>query len=622
MITINKNDKKIFNNFVILIFSVLSTISFTIIMNNLSNLSISKSLYSGGTLLLLILVFMFFAFYKKTLFYNEKHDFLLHFLAVLFSLFMIFGYSYKLVGNWSLIFGSKRAILFSIIKFVGYDVFFYAVLIWLYKYLKNLKIKNNNNSKILKFIFDKNPFWVCFLIIIFSWLIYIIAYYPGILAPDPANQIKQFFGIPGYWNRFAKPISDKVMITNYHPAFHTIILGIFLSIGKFFHSDNLGIFLYCIIQVIIMALLFSYTMSYMKKLNTPYAIRIFALLFYCLAPIFPYYGLSMHKDVPFAIFVTLYIIKLYELLKKSNQRKYSKFEIIKLIFLMFMICMFRNNGIYLVIFSFPLLLLVDKENRRKILLTFLIPVVLYISYVKVLLPIMKIPEGSSQVILTIPFQQTARYVKEYGYDVKDNERKVIDKILKYDTLAERYDPDCSDAVFSQYNPEITKKDLLAYFKVWGSQFIRHPNVYIEATLANTYGYFYPDAKNWYVYTGYDTRLNETKKFDYHFNSFSNLRENLAKYSDFFQSTPLLGSLVSIGIYNWLILTMMVFLIKSKRYKYLIFLMPALISILVCIASPANTYFRYILGYVFAFPIMISIFLNILREKKKGEDNYE
>ena len=62
-----------------------------------------------------------------------------------------------------------------------------------------------------------------------------------------------------------------------------------------------------------------------------------------------------------------------------------------------------------------------------------------------------------------------------------------------------------------------------------------------------------------------------------------------------------------------------FILELKKYKYLIYLTPVISLVLVCIASPVNTYFRYTLGYVFAIPIIISIFLYIVNERKSSKD---
>ena len=58
----------------------------------------------------------------------------------------------------------------------------------------------------------------------------------------------------------------------------------------------------------------------------------------------------------------------------------------------------------------------------------------------------------------------------------------------------------------------------------------------------------------------------------------------------------------------LIIILVGYVIKNKNYKKLVLFLPALISILVCIVGPANTYFRYAMPYMFAMPLMISFVL--------------
>lgn len=53
---------------------------------------------------------------------------------------------------------------------------------------------------------------------------------------------------------------------------------------------------------------------------------------------------------------------------------------------------------------------------------------------KAILPMAGVKPGGKQEMLSIPFQQTARYVKYYGNDVSTEEEKVIRKVLDYDTI--------------------------------------------------------------------------------------------------------------------------------------------------------------------------------------------
>ncbi|MFR8176726.1 MAG: DUF6020 family protein [Christensenellales bacterium] len=54
--------------------------------------------------------------------------------------------------------------------------------------------------------------------------------------------------------------------------------------------------------------------------------------------------------------------------------------------------------------------------------------------------------ASKEMLLAAFFQQTARFVSEYESEITDEERAVIDRVLIYDQLADRYRPDLSDPV--------------------------------------------------------------------------------------------------------------------------------------------------------------------------------
>ena len=72
------------------------------------------------------------------------------------------------------------------------------------------------------------------------------------------------------------------------------------------------------------------------------------------------------------------------------------------------------------------------------------------------------------------------------------EAKAIDGVMKYDEIADLYNPELSDPVKATYRGgHITMAKLKRYFNAWFSMFLRHPGVYIEATLHNSYGYYYP-----------------------------------------------------------------------------------------------------------------------------------
>lgn len=286
---------------------------------------------------------------------------------------------------------------------------------------------------------------------------------------------------------------------------------------------------------------------------------------------------------------------------------------------MILITLFRNNGIHIIILSFPFLLLLGRKNLMKYLIIFIVVVLSYFTYDKVILPHFKITPGSVREMLSIPFQQTARYVIKNDDKIPEKDKKAIDKILDYDTLKKRYDPEKADDVKNKFNKDATDRDLKNYFIVWFKELKDDPKTYVEATLNNTYGYFYPVKTNWYIYVNENKTINNYG-FDYHFNDLNVLRSALIAFGLVFPYIPFLGLIVNIGFNTWILLFMMAYLIYRKKYKEIIYLIPSIIVLLVCFASPVNTYFRYALPNVFAMPTMLLIFLNIRKEESLNEKN--
>ena len=239
------------------------------------------------------------------------------------------------------------------------------------------------------------------------------------------------------------------------------------------------------------------------------------------------------------------------------------------------------------------------------------------TYSKVILPYFKITPSSVRETLSIPFQQTARYVKEHEKEVTNDEKKAIDKILGYDTLKDRYKEEIADPVKNEFNKYSTKEDLKNYFVVWFEMFKKHPLTYVEATINNTYGYFYPFSTKWYIYYKYTPIIKE-HGIDYHYNNLTSLRTNLSNFGNIFPYIPIIGLIVNIGFSNYLLIFMLFYLIYKKKYKEMCYLFPLFVLTLVCIASPVNTYFRYALPTIFAMPTIIAIFKNIIVRNNKYE----
>lgn len=120
------------------------------------------------------------------------------------------------------------------------------------------------------------------------------------------------------------------------------------------------------------------------------------------------------------------------------------------------------------------------RKHWKVIVILLFSMLLYnIAYNHVFLPMMNIKPGSEREMFSVPFQQTARYVKEHSEEITTEEAEAIRGILDFDHLAELYNPEISDAVKWTYKDKADNSAKLAYIKTWIKQFIKHPLTYFE-----------------------------------------------------------------------------------------------------------------------------------------------
>lgn len=601
------------------IFSVCVGICFLIKIDLVSDLSVLKITTLYETNFFALSVFTGFAFY-----FFSKHPFhkiskIKIFLSVLFSLFMLVGEGYASYGSYKLLFLNIATILLSLVKFIGYIYLF----IHLFSLLDDLIDKSKNrevrfkNKYLYKYLelFNKYPFKVSFVTILIVLSIYMLAFYPIVLSPDPSFQIKMYFNEHTKYIDWVIQRDPEIFMTSHHPVFQTYMIGFCLSLGRFLVNDNFGLFLYTLIQSLIYSSVLAYTIKYMSNNGIKSKNRLIVLGMYLIIPMYLLYSMSAVKDTLYTAFMILFILKVFDIIKNYKEINLSYKYIAVLYFIMLFIGLFRHNGVYVIALTIFVLIFYTRKNALKILISFFAFFVSIYAFDKVLIPYLGISDGSAREMLSVPFQQTARLVSEKPDFYNEEDIKIIDYILKYDTLASRYNPDLADPVKNEYNKNTTKEDLKDYFYVWFKGLKKHPDIYVDATLNNTYGFFYPDKHNWYIYARYDKRVTDNGLVDYHYNKLSFLRAFIDGYANTVPYIPIIGAVSNIALNTWAVLILAAYLINTKNKRFLISLLPLFGSILFCFIGPANTYFRYTMPYIFALPVLTVLLLEYIRGEK-------
>lgn len=562
---------------------------------------------------------------KKIL--NIKGDIYILICSLFFSIFILVGRSYKLTSSSNAIFNNIWLSLLCLVIIT----FILFIILKIIKIVIKRYEKREFKTKFCKInkLFNKRPFFVSLIFILVAWLIYIIAFYPSIMTIDGYNQLKQFLKVENYYSDTVALISKDMLITNHHPVMHTLMLGGFLSLGRFFSNDNLGLFFYTIFQVLILSSVLAYTIKYLKHINVRNRFLYILLFMYAFIPAFPFYAITATKDTIYTALIILFIIEIHKIISLKKDEKIKIRKIIVLILLMLSICLMRNNGVYVVILSFLPIVFYSKKNIVRNLIAIVIVLAAYCTYLNVLLPCFNISQGSIRETLSIPFQQTARYKKYYENETTEEEKEKINKILNYETIDDMYMPESADLVKGTFKKNSTKEELLEYFKVWFEQLKKHPGVYVDSLINNTYGYFYPLTSSSYIeYHDLNNPLlkvqanfwlpkYQSKFMNYSYNNLSGLRKILANYAIDFQYIPVIGWSVNVAFNTWVIILLIAFSIAKQKKKDVILLLPSIVTLMVCIASPLNNCFRYALPIIFSNPFIALI---ILKEKQRNKIN--
>ena len=392
--------------------------------------------------LLLILLFIYYFKLDKNIELDKKYKVFTLIMSFIFVLF----YSYEVKSTSELFFGSITNFIISIIKVIGHYLF-YKILIYYFIKFMNKEYKRSN--KIIK-KYSEHPFLYSFIFLSICYGIYLVVYYPAIINYDNANQIKEVMGIHTRYIDALIPVSNS-MLTNFNPIIHTLILGNLFKFGYLIDNVNLGLFLYSLFQVIIVISSYSYTLSYSikNKINPNYA--FYTLLFLGLVPLFGFYSITAVKDTLYTCFVLLFSLKIYDIVNKDNlnYKDYLSLSIISML-----VCLFRNNGLLIVLVSIPFII----YKNKKFIYVLLSVLILFVSFNKVILPAVGVSGTSIREVLSIPFQTTARLVKYHDNDIDNIDKERISKILDYKNMKKDYKEDLADPAKNKFNKYYSKED--------------------------------------------------------------------------------------------------------------------------------------------------------------------
>ncbi len=100
--------------------------------------------------------------------------------------------------------------------------------------------------------FPPDPFAAPALVLALCWLPVLVGYAPALFMWDTNTQILQWFGLPNHISSSVDLLDSSVLLTQHHPPLHTALVGLCVQAGiSLAGSENLGIFIYAVLQWIV-----------------------------------------------------------------------------------------------------------------------------------------------------------------------------------------------------------------------------------------------------------------------------------------------------------------------------------------------------------------------------------
>jgi hypothetical protein len=458
-----------------------------------------------------------------------------------------------------------------------------------------------------------------------AWLPYYVIFFPGTANEDSIIQIMEFFHIKSYINDMTSLQGADIFITNHHPYLLTLLFGGFVKLGVILGSATMGFAVYIILHMIFQAAVFSTVLVYLDHIGVSQGRRRLVRRLYQYLPIFPMYSICMVKDTIYSAFGLLLTLLLWELIRqnagknlkspsvKSRDNIWEKNWIPAMFTVSLLFMMTKVYGKYVMVLLTGICLLRYPRLWKKLLLSMALPVVLFqFVYLGALLPALRVAPGGVQEALSVPFQQTARYFRDHGQEITEEEYAAVDAILPADQIGELYDPELSNPVKECYNQQATGAQLWTYARAWLSMGLRHPLCYIEATANNIYGYFDSTASSYLSYTKVNTYLQdhtdaypaETYSWLYISSPQGLLgaRYVVSQMLLFLQRVPMLNVFLSIGWLPYLVLYDWYYLGISRRKPFRLLLVLPLLTLAICMLSPENGNCRYVMPIFYMLPL--------------------
>jgi len=426
-----------------------------------------------------------------------------------------------------------------------------------------------------------------------------ICWFPYLLANIPGGVFFDNFRIYNVlWGRSA--------LTNHQPILYTLLHAFVFQIVLVWLDKSMQVFVMVmtLIQYTVFAVGLSWFLCWLKRRLAPKKVFFVVLIFFCFFPLIPGYAISNWKDTYFSLFLFLFTVTIADAALDGAKRLTEKGWLARFIVFGLLVCFFRNNGVFIIIFCAALLIFrFRKEIFKKIKVVFLVSTILLIAIPLVIQePVfnsMGFNNDRSMEMTGIPLQQVSSIILSGG-DVSEDELEFINEIVKPDTRDIYFSPNGVSPMkryIGKSKIQFLQENHGEFLRVWLNVVSRNPKQALDAYLMTTLGFWNLNRGSSHGYV--QTTL--VPDYEHHGLTPRDLVHELTGFD-------LRGFLsprfyFSAALFGWIALFCFVIVCLRKKYTLLLPFLPMLaLWGTVLIATPLAYSLRYVFSLVLFLPL--------------------
>ncbi len=508
-------------------------------------------------------------------------------LSFLFGCFLLLARSFRIFGDFRFIKASVNHLLIVCICFIGITVVLYGLV----KAVNARVLAYRGQNHPVRAVFYTEHI-ICFVSILFFWLLFELAFFPGSVPQDGRSQLLQYDGV--------------FEISTIHSYAGTLLIGAVFHVMRAVFSDKYAVAGYILLQNLVCAAVFTSITMYVRAKDRKAS--WFCWFFYAIVPMWWASAQAIIKDTLYFAAFAYFLLQVF-IIYEGNSKIIVLF---KLFFCALLVCVLRNDGMYVAIPTVLVLLpAVKQKSCRRSLSVLSVLLIVSALFFQMLLPrLADVKKARIWEPLSVPCQQIALCVVEHNEELTEEDRAFIDKYFLYDEIQEKYRPGISDPIKNRariQNPDA--QEMRTFWHSWYSLLCRFPRTYIKAFLAGTWGYLDPfyitsDALqyNFYNKSAISAADEQIVYSSYYFSD--SIRHAVSQYATLWNKLPLLSVLVMPGIYSWFVLYVAFDSVFRHHHRTFLLLTPVFLIILICFGSPVNGYLRYMLPVCAVTPLYL------------------